>query len=252
MPANQLNFIRISSFTLLLILKFTLFQCTYLHAQSPDFHFKNIFKEDGLSNNTVKGIVKDKFGFLWIGTTSGLCRYDAQGRMKVFRADPKNGGLHSSAIEVLYTDSKGFLWVATRAGLTKIDVETDTWTTYRHDPNKPNSLTHDQLLCVTEDTEGRIWIGTEDGVSILYPEEERFVNFRVNTADDTALQGKSVLSFLQDKNGLMWVGTWGGGLHLFLPNQDNIAESTFRNFMTEGEIKHNIIWEIHQDTEGRY
>jgi len=247
------NFAKVRGFILFIIFQLALLGCIALHAQSPDFYFKNIYKEDGLPSNTNRGIVKDKLGFLWIATNSGLCRYDKQGRMKVFREDRENGRLHSSMIEFLYTDSKGFLWVATRGGgLTKIDVETDTWITYRHDPDNPNSLVHDELLCVMEDTQGRIWVGTEDGVSILYPEEEHFVNFRANKDDDTALQGKSVLSLLQDKNGLMWVGTWGGGLHLFLPNQDNIEESTFRNFMTKGETTHNIIWEICQDKEGRY
>ncbi len=224
-----------------------------LHAQSPDFRFKNIFKEDGLSSNTTKGIVKDKLGFLWIATNSGLCRYDAMKRMKVFQKDIKNNKLHSSTIECIYNDSKGFLWVGTRhGGLTKIDVTTDTWTTYRHNPNDDNSLAQDEILCITEDAEGRIWIGTENGLNIFYPEEERFETFRIKENDPTSLQGKAVLSLLQDKNGWMWVGTWGGGLHLFLPDKKDIAKSTFRNFMIPGKSAHKIIWEIYQDREGRY
>jgi len=39
---------------------------------------------------------------------------------------------------------------------------------------------------------------------------------------------------------------------LFLPDKDDVAKSTFRNFMTTGENTHRIIWEIYQDTEGRY
>jgi len=108
---------------------------------------------------------------LWIATNSGLCRYDAMGRMKVFQADAENNRLHSSNIQFIYNDTKGFLWIGTRhGGLTKIDVATDVWRTYRHNPDDSNSLAHDEILCITEDTEGRIWIGTENGVNIFYPE----------------------------------------------------------------------------------
>jgi len=240
-------------FILIVVLQLALLWYIPLHAQAPNFHFKNIFKEEGLSNNIVKGIVKDKLGFLWVATDNGLCRYDAKGRMKVFKADATNGGLHSSMIQFVYSDSQGLLWIGTRhGGLTKINLETNKWTTYRHNPDDDNSLVHDEILCITEDTEGRIWIGTEGGLNILYPKTERFVTFRSDTKDPSGLQAQAVLSLLQDKKGMMWVGTWGGGLHLFVPNRDNIAKSKFRNFMTTGEFTHNIIWEIHQDKKGRY
>jgi len=80
-------FVKQHSVVLLVILSFALLQGVPLHAQSPDFRFKNITKEDGLSSNTVNGIVKDKLGFLWLVTNNGLCRYDVKGRVKVFQAD---------------------------------------------------------------------------------------------------------------------------------------------------------------------
>lgn len=247
-----MDFFKLRGFVVLITLQVVLL-CLPLYAQSPDFHFKNIFKEDGLSNNIVNGIVKDKLGFLWIATDNGLCRYDAKGRMKVFKTDIEHDRLHSSMIQFVYNDSKGFLWIGTRhGGLTKINVETNEWTTYRHNPDDNNSLVHDEILCITEDTAGRIWIGTEGGLNILYPEKEYFITFKSDTEDSSALQAGAVLSLWQDNKGMMWVGTWGGGLHLFMPNRDNIAKSTFRNFMTTGEFTHNIIWEIHQDKEGRY
>lgn len=248
-----MNFLKLRGFIVLLIFQQTLLCCVALYAQSPDIRFKSITKEDGLPSNKVLGVVKDKLGFLWIATNNGLCRYDAKGRMKVFKADPEHGRLHSSSIEVIYTDSKGFLWIGTRhGGITKIDVATDTWKTYRHQPGNDNSLAHDEILSIVEDKEGRIWVGTENGVNIFYPKEERFVTFRPDKNDSRALKAKAVLSLLQDKNGRIWVGTWGGGLHLFLPDKNDISKSTFRNFMIPGENNHKIIWEIHQDKEGRY
>ena len=46
-----------------------------LAGQTP-YVFRHLKVENGLSNNNVKTILKDREGFLWIGTANGLNRYD--------------------------------------------------------------------------------------------------------------------------------------------------------------------------------
>jgi len=89
-----LSFVKHLPPILLLILQFISLCSLTLHAQATDFRFNNIYKEDGLPSNDIKGTVKDKLGFLWIATTNGLCRYDAKGRIKVFQTDIENNKLH--------------------------------------------------------------------------------------------------------------------------------------------------------------
>ena len=43
---------------------------------AQNFMFKHLEVADGLSNNSVYAILKDKDGFMWFGTASGLNRYD--------------------------------------------------------------------------------------------------------------------------------------------------------------------------------
>ena len=45
-------------------------------AAAGPLRFKHIEAGDGLSNNKVNSILKDKEGFMWFGTSSGLNRYD--------------------------------------------------------------------------------------------------------------------------------------------------------------------------------
>lgn len=53
-----------------------------IHAQvNEQLHFEKI---NGLSQNTVYSIMKDKQGFMWIGTADGLNRYDGM-EMKVYK-----------------------------------------------------------------------------------------------------------------------------------------------------------------------
>src|SRR5690606_20442274 len=46
-----------------------------LKGQSLHLKFTHITSQDGLPQNTIHGINKDKYGFMWFGTWSGLCRY---------------------------------------------------------------------------------------------------------------------------------------------------------------------------------
>lgn len=73
------------------------------------FHF--LETKDGLSNNTVKAILRDSYGFLWIGTEVGLNRYDGYG-FRVYNMRfgvPKS--LLSNDISELQEDGLGNIWV---------------------------------------------------------------------------------------------------------------------------------------------
>ena len=38
--------------------------------------YRNLSMEDGLPSDAVRNILQDKYGFIWLGTDAGLCRYD--------------------------------------------------------------------------------------------------------------------------------------------------------------------------------
>ena len=43
---------------------------------AQSYQFKHLEVSDGLSNNSVNTICKDRDGFMWFGTATGLNRYD--------------------------------------------------------------------------------------------------------------------------------------------------------------------------------
>jgi signal transduction histidine kinase/ligand-binding sensor domain-containing protein/DNA-binding response OmpR family regulator len=71
--------------------------------------FHHLETSDGLSNNSVRTIMKDSYGFLWIGTESGLNRYDGYG-FKVYTMGASNS-LISNDISGLQEDGLGNIWV---------------------------------------------------------------------------------------------------------------------------------------------
>ncbi|HKK12426.1 MAG TPA: two-component regulator propeller domain-containing protein, partial [Flavobacteriaceae bacterium] len=79
-------------------------------AQSS-YIFHHLNTNDGLSNSNVRSILKDKYGFLWVGTDSGLNRYDGYG-FKVYTMQAgKPNTLGSNNIFNLQEDGLGNIWV---------------------------------------------------------------------------------------------------------------------------------------------
>jgi len=46
------------------------------YGQVSSYNFRSLTTSDGLSDGIVRAISQDKYGFLWIGTSYGLDRFD--------------------------------------------------------------------------------------------------------------------------------------------------------------------------------
>lgn len=97
-----------------LVFIFFAFICLMAKADNS-YIFKTWDMSHGLSDNTVKCIGQDKYGFLWLGTFNGLCRFDGQ-RFTVFRHVANDAhSLINNEISSLACTDKG-IWVGTSAG----------------------------------------------------------------------------------------------------------------------------------------
>ena len=84
-------------------------------ALSQRFNFVNYSLEEGLPQSQVSDICQDRSGYLWIGTETGLCRFDGV----QFVSFSTDDGLPDNEIDKLYLDEKGKIWVATPKGLAR-------------------------------------------------------------------------------------------------------------------------------------
>ena len=88
--------------------------------ESGKERFKAYTAQEGLSNNSVKGIVQDKRGMLWIATSNGLSELDPQ--KHVFTNYTIEDGLISSQFywNAAITDKVGNIYLGSEKGLTVI------------------------------------------------------------------------------------------------------------------------------------
>ena len=112
--------------------------------------------EDGLPGNEVTALLQTRDGYIWVGTSSGLARFDG---VKFTRFGEQDG-LRNSRILCLLEDRQGRFWVGTDGGgLFQFQNGRFEALTTRE------GLFSDVVMSLTEGTEGRIWIGTYAGLS---------------------------------------------------------------------------------------
>ena len=102
--------------------------------------------KQSLQNRIPGGIAQDKYGLLWIGTYSGLYRYDGYS-LKSYQHDPDDpNSLSDDSVFSLHIDRAGIVWIGTsQAGLNRLHPAKDTITHFRPDPKQPGSLSADRV-----------------------------------------------------------------------------------------------------------
>ena len=114
--------------------------------------------EAGLPHNSVTAVLQTRDGYLWLGTSNGLARFDGV-RFSIFRA-VDYAGLRSNQILSLYEDRQGVLWVGTaEGGLTRIDD--GHFTAF----SVSDGLSSDTVLSIGEGRSGELWVGTASGLN---------------------------------------------------------------------------------------
>ena len=130
------------------------------NSQAPSFNFRHLTANDGLSDGSVHTIVQDKYGFIWIGTSYGLNRFDGINMKTFFSSHSEKGSLMDNLIESAYCDSKGNLWIGTVKGLNRYDYARNLFINYSAEKDVSIADMH-------EDKKGNIWLATNDGLWLV-------------------------------------------------------------------------------------
>ncbi len=189
--------------------------------------FQHFSIEDGLSQSVVNAMAQDKTGFVWLGTESGLNRYDGYD-FTVFNSDPSDlGSLSDGWVTALLADADGSVWVGTaQGGLNRYDPQTGKFSRYRNDPADSGSLTGGSVTSIYRDHDGNLWVGTGKGLSRWNPGTDTFTRYVSDEKEPASISSSAVTTIFQDSGERLWVGTTKG-LNLFHP-----ADQSFSHYVS--------------------
>lgn len=190
---------------------------------------------DGLPSNAIHALAGDRSGYLWIGTSDGLARYDGVG----FRVWRREDGLPANQVTGLHVDLHDRLWIATTAGLVLLDREHG-----RFQPmGAANPGSADELIVwsVTGTADGAVWFGTAGSGLFRIGPDGRRQHFMPDPDDPRSLPSPMVSILATGHDGTLWVGTSGG-----------VARWTGDGFETiEGLAADAILLWLAPDQDGR-
>ena len=140
----------------------------------PNFFFKNIAVDMGLSHNMVYAILQDKQGFMWFGTQEGLNRFDGIS-FKIYKKEPyKKNSLKSNAIFSLLEDKNGIIWIGTDHGISLYDPKLNYFINKELQSNQGETYIG-IVRSIVADKNNNIWLSLEDkGIFCINEEETRF------------------------------------------------------------------------------
>jgi len=161
----------------------------------------------GQSIADVRKIGQGSQGFLWLGTSDGLRRYDGY-EIRDFQSDPGiPNSVSGSYITSLLSDRLGNLWIGSDEFVDRYDPATGQ--SKHFGPNYGGKV----VYSISRDRQGLLWLATDTGLDRLDPATAKITGYRMEQGN-LSLASNLVRSTLESKGGEFWVATTEG-LDLF-------------------------------------
>ena len=212
--------------------------------------FSYLTVNEGLPSNTVRALMQDNYGFIWVGTSKGIGRYDGhqvhslpesrnlsvtsmcqtgdtvwvgtenglylylQSRAMFEKYNKKlyNAMLSSINVAQISKDNRGNVWVATMGqGIVKIDVAHDELTVV---PTPSDTKDYGSIYV---DSKDRVWGVTNwsQYPIVIYDEQaKKFIPFELRFLDSSE-RVTSTLCIVEGSDNHMWTADWNGQLVRF-------------------------------------
>ncbi|MGB5893500.1 MAG: two-component regulator propeller domain-containing protein, partial [Ignavibacteriaceae bacterium] len=175
--------------------------------------FENFSIPQGLSNPTINTIIEDKYGFLWLGTSDGLSRYDGY-EFKVYKNNPSDStSLPGNSIRTISEDNNGDLWIGGSNILAKYDRKNEIFIRVNFD--REQNLNQPIINKIFIDKKDKIWIGTDAfGLHLLNPEKMTTKRIKFILNNEEIFNG-DIFSIIETSNQEILALDYGSGIFYF-------------------------------------
>ena len=196
-----------------------------------NLNFEHYSVPQGLSNNKIHCILQDRKGWMWFGTSQGVCRFDGY-RFTVFKHDSEDStSLVGDLVRTIFEDHKGQLWIGTEnGGLNKFNREKEIFEHYFFH-NQPALLKNVRISSIREDKEGNLWICSRTKLYKIENENKLIEIKPIGLLNSTEYY--RVIYF--DQEGRLMIGT-NLGLYVYHSDSNLTEKVKFKSAYTTFEI----------------
>jgi ligand-binding sensor domain-containing protein/signal transduction histidine kinase len=170
---------------------------------------------DGLAGDHITALLADSRGFLWIGTNTGLSRFDG----REFRHYGPAEGLPHPSVIALLEDRDGVLWIGSRGGLVRTEPNGTSMSPVRLPAAVAAGSTPPVVRRLLQTRDGRVWVAVGQEL-IVFPDErrrEQAERVAINPVTPPPSPGSSsqdqaweIEALAEGPLGDVWIGTrWG-------------------------------------------
>ena len=202
------------------------------------YSFQHIGVEEGLSQSVVNCVIQDDNGVFWIGTMSGVTRYDG----KHFRVYMKSDGLAENWITSAVKDKNGNLWFGHwGGGVTFYDKELKVFKDLKLERFSAFRSINDMIV----DKRGDIWFATNGAGVFKYEFESNSV---ISFSKEEGFQSHIVNTMCTDGRGNIWFGT-NDGIAIYRISKNIEDKGAFILLKKEDGLAANQISSLRQLSE---
>ena len=187
-------------------------------------------------------------GGAWVGTTSGLLRFDDSLEPVDLQAQAA-AALSKLFVTSIEDDRTGGLWIGTQSGLLHLGADGEVQH-YAKEPLNDNSLSDNRINDILLDHRGRLWVGTySGGLNRFDVSTAQWRRYYPDAQDPQSFASTAAKLLFEDSRQQLWIGTWGDGLERYDPGTDG-----FHHFRNDPDDEHSIpdnrVYALQEDARG--
>jgi ligand-binding sensor domain-containing protein len=178
-----------------------------LYAQYRNsYQFSHLDITNGLSDNHVNCVFKDRKGFMWFGTTSGLNRYDGN-KFKIFKRDVKDpNSLAENHVMNIAEGPGDKLWIFTHSSISIYDPAMERFSNDLSAELSRYKIPTSPITRIKKDKQGEFWFATDQmGLYRYDPKSRKTVFYNNSGYSPAALHSNHVIDIVASQPGCLWL-----------------------------------------------
>ncbi|MEO9803048.1 MAG: two-component regulator propeller domain-containing protein [Reichenbachiella sp.] len=216
-----------------------------------NIRFEQLPQELGLSQRSINCMIQDRQGYLWMGTWSGLLRYDGYETVLFNANNNDENALKSNKITSLFEASDSSIWVGTMVGgLFRLDPNSMAFKQYIHSDDTL-SISDNNIWDIAEDASGSLWIATQNGLNKFNVQTEQFQHW-FNDPDNPNSLSYNFITDLHLKDHNLWIATEQGVNKVSVSSTELLFDNFYYASESGDEDLENYVYDIKTiDYEGK-